>query len=519
MNSVKYNSIDNLFQYLTNLSKERTLMVIIAVKDTPGLSITKDLSNALQSIGLSTDLYKKHGHSFVAIVQDKTSIFEKISISDEDTACSICVNSHSINLYSGVYQKSNYSSILIDGNEYSMNLRGLNIVLFDPLEDQIIDSVNFDTHLQQYPCRRSPQNNVVVFDHFDRRLYSLQSEYQNLFNNLNKKITEISTKIDELSKLVDVKTEHIKLLEMLNYSYPDEDSFNLKKRIFKYLPKATGGLRLLQLASVTLLRHFIKICESNGLRYWANGGTAIGAIRHNGFIPWDDDIDVEMMREDIIKLQSIVKNSEDFEVTEAIRVYGGPHHNYSFCYKGKDYLLRIDIFINDWTKEVNQEVWEFHNKLRFELSRECLTIVSGITGRDPTIPLTGEYKNKVLNLLKEYHTCELYKYLCESTDATGIIWGIDNMSVSRLAIFSYSDIFPIKHYTFEDLQVCLPQNISLYLKRSFGDIYRLPNDMLTHYHNKISSDTISTYRALINKYGSSSCIHECNSISSSMRFE
>lgn len=512
MNSVKYNSIDNLFQYLTNLSKERTLMVIIAVKDTPGLSITKDLSNALQSIGLSTDLYKKHGHSFVAIVQDKTSIFEKISISDEDTACSICVNSHSINLYSSVYQKSNYSSILIDGNEYSMNLRGLNIVLFDSLGNQVVDSVNFDTHTKQYSCRRSPLDNAVVFDHLDRRLYLMQCEYQLYFNNFNKKLSEISTKIDELSKLVDVKTEQIKLLDILNYSYPGEDSLSLKKRIFKNLPKATGGLRLLQLASVTLLRHFIKICESNGLRYWANGGTAIGAIRHNGFIPWDDDIDVEMMREDIIKLQSIVKDSEDFEVTEAIRVYGGPHHNYSFCYKGKDYLLRIDIFINDWVNDVSTSVWDIHKGLRSELSSESLSILSDISNRDATIPLDGIYKERIVKSINDYRDCESLKYVCDYSKAVGIIWAIDNMSVNRIAVYSLSDIFPTRLCQFEDVSIPVANNISLYLERSFGDIYRLPNDMLTHTHNKINRSSIIDYKYLVTHYGSPECISECSHI-------
>lgn len=47
---------------------------------------------------------------------------------------------------------------------------------------------------------------------------------------------------------------------------------------------------------------FVKICEDNNLRYYMNGGSLIGTMRHRGFIPWDDDIDVAMPREDFNKL-------------------------------------------------------------------------------------------------------------------------------------------------------------------------------------------------------------------------
>ena len=50
-----------------------------------------------------------------------------------------------------------------------------------------------------------------------------------------------------------------------------------------------------------LLRAFSEICEENGLRYFVVGGTLIGAVRHRGFIPWDDDIDVSMPLDDFRK--------------------------------------------------------------------------------------------------------------------------------------------------------------------------------------------------------------------------
>lgn len=64
-----------------------------------------------------------------------------------------------------------------------------------------------------------------------------------------------------------------------------------------------------------LLKQFQKVCETHDLMYFAFGGTLLGAIRHNGFIPWDDDIDVIMLREDFNKLCSLSKEfSEPYEL-------------------------------------------------------------------------------------------------------------------------------------------------------------------------------------------------------------
>lgn len=54
-----------------------------------------------------------------------------------------------------------------------------------------------------------------------------------------------------------------------------------------------------------VLREFHDICKENGLRYFACGGTAIGAVRHHGIIPWDDDIDVSMPRPDYDRLVEV----------------------------------------------------------------------------------------------------------------------------------------------------------------------------------------------------------------------
>lgn len=64
-------------------------------------------------------------------------------------------------------------------------------------------------------------------------------------------------------------------------------------------------LRQLQLAELGILDEFIRVCEKHGLQYFLTGGTLLGAIRHQGFIPWDDDIDVAMPLKDYLRLLTL----------------------------------------------------------------------------------------------------------------------------------------------------------------------------------------------------------------------
>lgn len=61
-------------------------------------------------------------------------------------------------------------------------------------------------------------------------------------------------------------------------------------------------LREIQLTQLKSLHKLDQICQKYGIQYWAHAGTLLGAVRHKGFIPWDDDIDLGMMREDFEKL-------------------------------------------------------------------------------------------------------------------------------------------------------------------------------------------------------------------------
>jgi lipopolysaccharide cholinephosphotransferase len=69
----------------------------------------------------------------------------------------------------------------------------------------------------------------------------------------------------------------------------------------------TAQMKKLWAVELDLLAKFAEVCERNGLSYFMDGGTLLGAIRHRGFIPWDDDVDVIMPREDYDKLWEIAE--------------------------------------------------------------------------------------------------------------------------------------------------------------------------------------------------------------------
>lgn len=150
-------NINDIEQYFNTLAEHKAgNIIIISVKDTPGISLTFNTAQKItHSLGTTVSLDGKHSHSYIAVIDSGKLVFEQLGEGLTPTVYDSEVSGHSLFAASRVYKNGNESVIKIDGKNYSVNERGLNIVVYDKSENTVIDSVSFDTHLPTAPCKRS----------------------------------------------------------------------------------------------------------------------------------------------------------------------------------------------------------------------------------------------------------------------------------------------------------------------------------------------------------------------------
>ncbi|MCQ2791925.1 MAG: Coenzyme F420 hydrogenase/dehydrogenase, beta subunit C-terminal domain [Bacilli bacterium] len=148
--------INDIKQYFTKLSElSEHLTIIISVKDTPGIELSKPFAEFIKNnVKSNCNLANNHQNSYILINSFGKNIFEMLS-AEKITKVVKCDN-FEINVTSANLKVGNESSILINGKEYSINQRGLNIVIIDHFCNVVIDSINIDTHLIPYKFNHLP---------------------------------------------------------------------------------------------------------------------------------------------------------------------------------------------------------------------------------------------------------------------------------------------------------------------------------------------------------------------------
>lgn len=129
-----------------------------------------------------------------------------------------------------------------------------------------------------------------------------------------------------------------------------------KEEIWKIRNTPIGDytLRDVQMTILSIMIEFDRICRKHGIKYVLDGGSMLGAVRHGGFIPWDDDMDVAMLRKDYNKFCKVCKtelgNDFVFETTKTNKYY-----SYNFGKLKKQGTIYEETFLGDIP--INKGVW------------------------------------------------------------------------------------------------------------------------------------------------------------------
>ncbi len=240
-------------------------------------------------------------------------------------------------------------------------------------------------------------------------------------------------------------------------------------------------LKKLHEYEIVLLDEFARLCEENDLTYYLFGGTLLGAVRHHGFIPWDDDIDVAMPRCDYEKFLAIteVKLSDKYYLQTRAKsdyyskAYAKLRMNNTICVSSdaakrskRHSGIWIDIFpLDNGTNQPRiyekgrQKISSFlSNHIRMRKREEYLPLIHRMISLFPMQTLS-KISDSLLNGEGDYYIC--YSGLYAN------LYGIERETIAKV---HYDP--PIK-LEFEGKKYKAPKDYDFYLRRIYGDDYMI----------------------------------------------
>lgn len=222
------------------------------------------------------------------------------------------------------------------------------------------------------------------------------------------------------------------------------------------IPRSTGKLRLLQQGNTVLLDVFSRRCKEHGLSYWLDFGTLLGAVRHQGFVPWDDDLDASMMHEDYEKLIELLPVL--FPKEEG---FTWNHHAFiQLGYKGTP--LNLDI--TPYYTHCEPYSPEAEHRLRASL-KELSKKVFFTQGR--------------MTCTKEELMAKLQKDILQGkeplpAEENPLIFLSPPAALTKHMIMPYSRVFPLKEAMFEGISFSVPRETRQFLSSFYGDYMSYP---------------------------------------------
>lgn len=244
-----------------------------------------------------------------------------------------------------------------------------------------------------------------------------------------------------------------------------------------------------------ILKAFMKICKDNGLTYYCCAGTAIGAVRHHGIIPWDDDIDVIMPRPDYDRLLEIAKTA-DFGEYEIITPYDDETYPLYFskisnrnttliedrripCVIG----LYVDIFPLDATDDDVAKARRLKDRYTKIINRLNAVSTHNTFGEYLSLlKKKEEWGRFAIKTLAFFCRSALRRHLIRQMDRLSHLYDYDKAKNVQVYTGSYGhrEVFPKswlgkgKEFPFEDTTVMLPECYDEYLRHFFNDYMQFP---------------------------------------------
>ena len=264
----------------------------------------------------------------------------------------------------------------------------------------------------------------------------------------------------------------------------------IKKARLTFMKKIDGEqLKKIQLEILDVVTQF---CDANGIRYWLDSGTLLGAIRHKGYIPWDDDIDLGMLREDYERFLSTfnkfnhryhavsIEIDSNFylpfaKVCDTSTVLYEPDEN------GYQLSVNIDIFVYDNAPDDDALVEKMYDK-RDRLRTIYMYKTGTIHSNNPVKSVLKWGRRTIYRICFPRNTIRLMaenskKYAGCKTERVGNFTAFTRMACSKRVFDSFVEV------EFEKKMYKAPVGYDEWLKSFYGDYMQLPPEekRVTHH--------------------------------------